>query len=160
MSFEWAMVVAVLCMMVVFAVTYRNATLDKLATEVGEDTLLEEHAVRVRVGNGRVTIFRGCVVRLTDRRLIIAQKALFGRSAVLRYVLRYRDASSETEEAGFAATMKRGFIAGPVDPRSIRFEPVEHGKTLVRIPPGPGTMGHELTFPSARAGDLQRTLET
>jgi hypothetical protein len=73
---------------IVGSVVRRKATVENLATLPGEHTVFEESGVRVDEkfrGEGIVTMYHKSFVRLTNKRIIIAQVPWFGKK--IRYLV-------------------------------------------------------------------------
>ena len=88
MSINTVIIFCFILMLIVIAVLYRDSTLDKLEVLAGESALFEEQGVRVeQSGSPRSTVFFNCIVRVTDMRIIIAQKILLRKKHVLRHVI-------------------------------------------------------------------------
>jgi hypothetical protein len=102
--------------LVVIAASWANSTLSKLPLEAGEEVLFELSRVMVRLDASHPTNFPGGVIRVTNRRIIVAQKMLMSKDAVLRYVVRYRS-SPDVVAAG--ETARKGYIALSVDKLTI-----------------------------------------
>ncbi len=97
----------------------KNLALDKLAPLADEKTLGEfdarysempyRHAVSVSL------YFVKAKIRVTDRRLVIAQKALFSSKYVMRHVLYFR-AENKPENVGL---IEDGYPSYPLDPAKV-----------------------------------------
>ena len=117
--------------LVFISLLYRKSTLDNLSMLDGESVLFEEKGVRVEQGSlSRTTVFIGCIVRVTDMRIIIAQKMLLSKSGyALRHVITYDAAGEGTDLAG---TFKKGYLNFRVRRSDIGIE-MDGGRTCVRI---------------------------
>ncbi len=81
---------------------WRGAYLEQLPALEGERTLFEERGIRVDTipQLGRGTRFPNSLLRLTDRRLIVAQQVLFRpQSHFLRYVVVLDDTPGQSLSA-------------------------------------------------------------
>ena len=97
--------------------------------------------LRVRVdqhGEPRSAIFFNCKVRVTDRRIIIAQKIPFRKGKYqLRHVSAYNDPSGRGADLGKSLSM--GVLTGSTPLDQITREEL-NGKAIVRIPLGGGVL--------------------
>jgi hypothetical protein len=94
--------------LIIIAVAYRNSTLDKLPSLPGEKMLFEETGVRVeQEGAPRSAVFINCIVRVTDLRIIIAQKILLSKKYALRHVINYKGGDESTS---LKTTFKKGYL--------------------------------------------------
>ncbi len=109
MSIQVIALIVFFCLMVVLAFLYRNSTLQKLPFLPGEEILFEEDKVTVRQGGAPGTaLFRGCRVRVTSRRIIIAQKVPFRKAYhVLRHVISYGAVNDDTQ---LDKTLAKGYL--------------------------------------------------
>jgi hypothetical protein len=117
----------------------RNSTLEKLEALPEEKTLFEEDGVKVEEclrGKGIKTIYRNNHIRLTNKRIIVAQKPWFGKQHFLRQVINYRDVGPEAQVAGGiflnTPTTKQGFFTFYTTPQQITEEQVGD-KTVLKI---------------------------
>ena len=130
MSLNIIIIILFLLLMAAIAVFYRNSVLEKLPSEEGESTLLEESSVRVEQGGApRTAIFLKCIVRVTDRRIIVAQKILFSKKHALRHVISYRETPPEMD---IRSTLKKGYINAAIKPEEIKITGTDEG-TRIRI---------------------------
>ena len=94
--------------LIIIAAAYRNSTLDKLPPLPGEKILFEESGVRVeQEGSPESAVFINCIVRVTDMRIIIAQKTLLSKKYALRHVINYKGGDESTS---LKATFKKGYL--------------------------------------------------
>ena len=134
------------------ALFYRKSTLDKLAPLPGETVLWEESGVDVtQVGAPRTAFFHSCVVRLTDRRVIIAQKVpLTRKTHYLRAVIEHSSANPDTD---LGSTLRRGYLTFSVGENEIELSPTGSGLTVkIYIPHSTLTRHQRLEF-TLRHGD-------
>jgi hypothetical protein len=104
--------------LIIIALFSRNATLDKLAEIEGEKKLLEKDGITVEEsvrGKNIQAVFRNCRVRLTNKRIIIAQPTLFNKERFfLRAVINYSEKANENPvSAGIllkSPTLSQGFL--------------------------------------------------
>lgn len=116
--------------LVVVAFTYRNSTLEKLPIPDGESILFEEHGARVEQhGSPRSVIFRNCIVRVTNLRIIIAQKMLLSKGHALRFVIEYNKLSGNTD---LKATFRKGYLNFTVTAADLKVDE-KNGEHFVRI---------------------------
>jgi hypothetical protein len=79
----------------------RNATLETLPDLPDEQLLFEEDRVRVtQVGAQRPVVFLSCKLRVTNHRIIAAQKGLLSSQHMLRLVAWYREPDGEGTDLG------------------------------------------------------------
>lgn len=94
--------------LILIAVVYRNATLDKLTALPDEKILFEENGIRVEQnGSPESTVFINCIIRVTNMRIIIAQKTLLSKKYVLRHVINYTGLSESTD---LKSTFAKGYL--------------------------------------------------
>ncbi len=147
----WVVVILFVIALMIFSMLAKNSTLDKLTTLEGEKTLLEEDGVTVEEsvrGKSIKTIFRNCVVRLTNKRVIIAQAVLFNKQKkFLRIVINYVDKGPELKAVGGVVmnteTFKQGYLTLYTTKDRIAVEETGGEKMLV------------ITAPLAEKGALQ-----
>ncbi len=123
MSLSTVAILIFFALLFLIAVVYRGSTLDKLPVPDGEKILFEEIGVRVEQSGGRrSTVFINCIVRVTDWRIIIAQKILFSKRYALRYVISY---SSGSGLLNLGSALKKGYLIFHIsaDSMNIRKEP-------------------------------------
>lgn len=90
------------------ACLYRNSTLDKLSSLAGEKILFEENGVSVEQGgSARSVIFINCIVRITNMRIVIAQKMLLSGKYALRHVILYNRSSDSTD---LKTSLSKGYL--------------------------------------------------
>ena len=92
---------------------WRRAYLEQLPALEGERTLFEERGITVdtvpQVGRG--TRFPNSLLRLTDRRLVVAQQVLFRpHSHYLRYVVVLDDTPAAAEALGTRGALAHGYV--------------------------------------------------
>lgn len=109
-----------------------RAMLDKLAPLAGESILFEEKEIAVEEHGGpRIKYFGGCLIRVTDQRIVIAQRILFMKDkSIIRYLISF---STERIHADIKATLKNGYLTGETIRDRIIFTN-EGALTLVAIP--------------------------
>ncbi len=108
MSINLIVIIISVALFILIAVFYRNTTLDKLPLLNGEKVIFEESGVRVeQSGSPRSVIFINCIVRVTDKRIIIAQKMLLSKQYALRHVITYSGSSGKTD---LKALLKKGYL--------------------------------------------------
>ncbi len=122
------LIFSVLLVIVVFF--YRNSTLEKLPSLTGEKILFEESGIRVEQGGSpRSVIFINCIVRVTDKRIIIAQKMLLSKKYALRHVIFYKGTSDSTD---LNSTLVKGYINMVIKKSDIKLS-VFDGVCTVKI---------------------------
>ncbi len=145
MTIGWIFIIIFIVLMVAMAFMYRNATLKKLPLFPGEYTLFEEKKVRVgQKGTGQDTIFINCIVRVTNYRIIIAQKVLLGNTYALRHVITYNEYSEKTD---LKKTLTRGFIIFTINHSNVKIIRDTKGtKIQIDIPESMLTKGQYVEF--------------
>ncbi len=123
--------VFILCIALI-AFIYRNATLEKLIPLPDESTLLEEDGIAVeQTGTPRMAYYGKCRIRLTNKRLIIAQKMLFTSNwYMLRFVITF---SNYTPSPDLKTSIKMGYYITNTEKNKISFKP-DKELTKISIP--------------------------
>ncbi len=104
--------------LLVIALLYRNSTLDKLPLLTGEKILFEEGRVRVEQGgSSRSVIFINCIVRLTNMRIVIAQKMLLSGKYALRHVVLY---TRTADSISLGSALKKGYLSFAVTETDLK----------------------------------------
>ncbi|HOP29409.1 MAG TPA: hypothetical protein P5120_09155 [Spirochaetota bacterium] len=131
MSLNLIIILIFIAAMFFIAILYRNSTLDKLPMLPGETVIFEEKSVRVeQAGSPRSTIFINCIVRVTDRRIIVAQKLFLRKDKyALRHVISY---SSGADETDLKTTFAKGYLNFSVRRDDVKIER-EGEKDFIRI---------------------------
>jgi hypothetical protein len=146
--------IAILLLLAVFV--WKGAYLDALPELAGERTVFEETDLTVRQRGNRPTNFIWCTVRVTNKRIIVAQKPLLGKRRSLRHVIDYGGG----EGTSLGDTMKRGYIVASVGKDDIDLSGLDGDEPVVRIPLGGGalTSGQTVEIPTKRADDYRAAL--
>lgn len=145
-------------LMFVIALLYRGATLDRLELQAGEEVIFEERGTRVeQSGSPRSVLFINCIVRVTDRRIIVAQKMLFRNKYALRHVIFYR---MQDDDAGLKQTLLKGYILMHIDPGAMQVDQArgESAAVRIKIPETPLTGHQYIVFNTKRGEDYVRLL--
>jgi len=130
MSINLIIIIISIVLFTLIALLYRNATLNKVPLLTDEKVLFEENGVRVeQSGSPRSVIFINCIVRVTDRRIIIAQKMLLSKQYALRHVIVYSGLSDYTD---LKTSLKKGYLNLTVSKSDIKIDDAG-GKCIVRI---------------------------
>ena len=131
MSLNLIIIIAFITAMLFIAILYRNSTLDKLPMLPGETAIFEEKGVRVeQAGSPQSTIFINCIVRVTDRRIIIAQKLFLRKDKyALRHVISYSRGADETD---LKTTFAKGYLNFSVRRDDVKIER-DGEKDFIRI---------------------------
>jgi hypothetical protein len=118
---------------VLIAFFYRNATLDKLVSLPDETTLFEEDGIAVEQrGTPRMTYYGKCRIRITSKRIIIAQKMLLMKNRyMLRFVISF---SSDAPAPDLKTILKKGYYITNTQKNKIIFNPDDKGYTLISFP--------------------------
>jgi len=105
---------------ILIALLYRNATLDKLPSLSGERVIFEESGVMVeQSASPRSVIFINCLIRITDRRIIIAQKMLLSKKYALRHVILFNGQSDKTD---LKTSLKKGYLNLEISRSDLKIE--------------------------------------
>lgn len=117
-----------------FALKYRGATLDTIEQLPGEKTMFEEDRVSffafVRIPG---STYPYCFVRITNKRIIVAQHALFGKKLPMRAILVH--AAGIEYDTDISGTAKRGYPIVHFSPQQVSYE-TNGKKTWVKITTG------------------------
>jgi hypothetical protein len=140
--------------LIIIAVAYRNSTLDKLPLLPGEEILFEESGIRVeQEGSPESAVFINCIVRVTDSRIIIAQKTLFSKKYALRHVISYK---GRDESTSLKATFKKGYLNMTITVSN--FSITESGNNSIiriEIPESVLTWKQFIVYNTSRRGEYQ-----
>ena len=145
MSIHLIVILVFIAGFILMAILYRNATLDKLPKLSGENTLLEEMPVKVsQGGSSQTTIFTKCLVRVTNYRIIVAQKPLLGKTLALRHVITYNEYSHDTD---LKKTLLCGYMIFKINKSDVKIiENSENNLIQIDIPNSTLTKGQYLEF--------------
>jgi len=155
MTLNAIIIIIFLCLIMLIAIFYRNSTLDRLELLPGESLLFEEKGVKVeQAGAPSTAVFIGCIVRVTNARIIIAQKMLFRERYALRHVIIY---GGGEDAADLKNILSRGYIEMKVDRASIKLEQSGSGvRVTIPVPDTALTRGQYITWQSSLTGDYYR----
>jgi len=155
MDMRLIVVLVFIAVMIVMAVMYRKSTLDKLAALQGEEVLFEEPGLRVeQAGAPEITVFINSLVRVTNHRIVIAQKTLLGNKYPLRHVITYDRMKRDTD---LSETLKKGYITMEIDKSLVKVHDGTEGATVtIQIPDSALTRGQYITFRTSRAADYRK----
>ncbi len=139
MTIWWILAGVIIIIMFLIGRKFKNATLDKLALLSGEKILFETEAGKVVSQTGpRPMMFPRCFVRVTNKRIIVAQHTLFEKkNAVLplRYVINYAATAEDPNKSGYGGgALKTGYITLTTTVEQIQAV-TEKNKTYVEIKP-------------------------
>jgi hypothetical protein len=116
--------------LVLAAFFYRGASLDKLPMLEGEKVLFEESGVRAEQGGAPTTaVFSNCIVRVTNMRIIIAQKMLLSKSYALRHVIVYNALSDASD---LKTSLKKGYLNMKITKENLKLNDAGK-KGIIRI---------------------------
>lgn len=151
MSIELVVILVFIAVLVFFSIATRKSTLDKLEKLPGEEILFEEEGIRVeQAGAPRTAVFMNCIVRVTGRRIIIAQKMLFGKTYALRHVIIYDVYSDETD---LAQSLRKGYLNFEVTRSKVKIER-DSERCLITIPiPASALTGNQYVQYETGKGD-------
>lgn len=156
MSVNLAVLIIFFILMILISLFYRHATLDSLGLLESEKILFEEYVARVeQAGAPRSVVFPGCIVRVTDMRIIIAQKMLLRNRYALRHVICYRQADEDT---GLKQTLLKGYILMRIEISALRVEQKGGGRAAVSIsiPETPLTRNQYIVYETSRADEYMK----
>jgi hypothetical protein len=110
MSVTWIVIIAAAVVFVLVAVLHRKAMLDHLESLPGERVLFEEDNIKVtQDGAPRSAVFFRCKVRVTNLRIITAQKVALRKNKYrLRHVIWYNRPGGEGVD--LSKTLGSGYI--------------------------------------------------
>jgi len=145
MSANLIVIVIATVVFILIAFFYRGASLDKLPELPGEKALLEENGVRVeQSGSPRSVIFMNCIVRVTDRRIIIAQKMLLSNKYALRHVIVYNGLNNSTD---LKTSFKKGYLNIAVTKSDVKLDDAGGTCTVrINIPESALTKNQYITY--------------
>lgn len=144
-----------LAICVILYLLYRRGRLARLSALPGEIVICEEQGVHVDENRIRGYQYGGCLVRLTDRRIVIAQKVpLFGNAYYVRFVIEYNAPDPGIDIGGMAL---RGYVPARVAASQVKVAPDGAGVSVsVALVHANGNRYSDLGFRSARAGEYSR----
>ncbi len=134
---------------------YRRAALGSLAALPGEVVICEERNIAVDEKRIRYYRYGCCIVRLTDRRIVIAQKApLFKDAWYVRFVIDYRSPGPGID---IGKMLRAGYVPARVAPAQVTLAP-EGASAAVTIGliHTNGNSYSKLSFRSERAAEYAR----
>ncbi len=123
--------------MVIFAVLQKDNFLEKLQWLPGEKILFEDSHCRFESKNsqGRGSYYPMGHVCVTNERIILAQRGLFGKKRTLRFILPYGRMQDPQENAGYLKNaLKTGHITFRTHPTRIGFGE-KKGKSVITFQP-------------------------
>lgn len=134
---------------------YRRAALGGIAALPGEVAICEERDIAVDEKRIRHYRYGRCIVRLTDRRLIIAQKVpLFKDAYYTRFVIDWNSAQPGID---IGKMILVGYVPARVAPAQVALVPNgAAAEVTVRLVHSNGNPYSELSFRSERAAEYAR----
>jgi len=142
--------------MVVFALVaffvarkYKDAVLSKLAPLDGEKIRYEEDGITVEhLGGMRPVVYLNSFLRITNRRVILAQRVLFGDKRVLRFVIEH--AVSQESGTSVGEAVKAGYFVGKIPAAEFVKTTGSGGKRMIEFPLAGSSMvaGHRVQIHS------------
>jgi hypothetical protein len=142
-------------MSVLLFVLYRRAAIGRIAALPGETVICEERDIAVDEKRIRHHRYGRCIVRLTDRRLLIAQKMpLFRDAYYTRFVI---DCNSANPGIDIGKMVLGGYVPARVAPAQVTLTS-DGAATVVTISliHSNGNSYSELSFRSERAAEYAR----
>ncbi len=155
MAVEYIIILVFILVMIILSFLYRNSTLKKLVTLQGEEIIFEETKVKVeQKGGPRTAVFYNSIVRVTNMRIIIAQKVLLGNTHVLRHVMNYSGFSSETD---LKKTLARGYVVSDIFKSDMKITKNSEGEMIrISIPNSSLTRGQYIEFRTSMSDEYER----
>ncbi len=145
------------------SVFHRKSTLDHLEMLEGEKVLFEESGVKVNQGGPfRGAVFFKCLIRVTDKRIIIAQRFVLSKNKyALKHVIGYNMTRSEID---LAETVKKSYLNLSVDKSNIRIEKDPNRKKegyifTIEIPQSSLTKSQYITYNTERSREYMDLLK-
>ena len=134
---------------------YRRSALSRLASIAGEIVICEERDVAVVEKRIRYYRYGSCMVRFTDRRIVIAQKLPLSKSAyMVRFVIDYHASKPGID---LVAMVKKGYVQAGVVPEQVSVTPEGAGASVsIDVRGATGTSARVLAFATQRAGEYLR----
>jgi hypothetical protein len=134
---------------------YRRAALGRLAALPGEVVICEERDIAVDEKRIRYYRYGRCIVRLTDRRLVIAQKVpLFKDAYNVRFVIDYKSSGPGID---IGKMLRAGYVPARVAPAQVTMAPEGASVALtIGLIHSNGNSFSVLRFRSERAAEYAR----
>jgi len=156
MSVQVIALIVFFSLMIVVALMYRNSTLQKLPFLPGEEILFEEDKVSVTQGGSPSSaLFKGCTVRVTTRRIIVAQKVPFRKAYhVLRHVISYGAINDDTQ---LDKTLVKGYLIFAQHLYNMKLE--DKGEEVlihIPIPESVLTKGQYIEFKTLKGAEFKK----
>ena len=158
MTVEIIILLVFAVIIVIGAIFYKNSTLDKLEFLPNETIISEVKKIRVEhINKTRTTIFLNCIIRITNKRIIIAQKILFSDKFALRYIISYTE---NIEKNDFKKSMKQGYSILTITKTSINLTIENEICSVEIIVPNFGIFGNsKILFNTDKYMELQKIFE-
>jgi len=122
---------------VIFAILQRNNYLEKLPLDANEKVLFEDDRAKFKAksGTGRWMMYPWALIRVTNRRIILAQGGFLGKKHVLRFLIAYDGPNfHEGEDASPGSILKSGRQQLITDRNHIRLDQ-EKERSIIKIFP-------------------------
>jgi hypothetical protein len=135
---------------------YRRGDLERFASLPGETLICEERDVGIDEKRIRFYRYGHCLVRLTDRRIVIAQKVpLFKDAYYVRFVIEYGTSEPGIDIGGM---LLKGYVPAHAAPSQVNLAPDGASVSVtVSLLHANGNRYSELTYRSEHAGEYTRT---
>ncbi len=140
----------------VFSYSTTRSSKSVLALETGENPIIDESPVRVdHQSPVRTAVYPRCRVLVTDRRVLIAQKGLFGTEySVPRFVISLSDEGKKTD---LGSSLKSGVLFFSISRNMVGIETDADLSTVsISIPDSALTGRQRVTYLTARADEYRR----
>ncbi len=145
LSIVGGVVVFALAVFIYSRFVVKSWTLDSLEMLPDEEVVFEEDGVDVeQVGGQRPVVFMSCKIRITNQRIIIAQKVLLSDKMSVRAVISYLDAAGEGTD--LKASMRSACIVASIPPSAMSKELDGDSDSVLAIPLGGGMVTSHQTF--------------
>ncbi len=156
-------VIIVICFLAAAALSllllYRRSSLSRLPVVPGEIVVCEERGIAVDEKRTRWYRYGSCLVRLTDKRLVIAQKLPLAKSAyLLRFVIDY---NAPEPGVDVNAMILKGYVPARVPAGQVTVAPDGAGAAVtIDIRHTGGGSDRFLTLKTDRVGEYARIFPT
>lgn len=152
---------------IVMSRKWKDMNLERLQLLPGEKILFDEGGVRAetRFKVGEDTLLPGAKLLITSRRIIVAQKGLFSKQHMIRYVilLKGRGMGQAPEGIGGGA-LQTGYVTYRTESNNVT-EAEEKNKPCLRIAPSEEDLGRlgipdEILIFTNRVSEIKKSIES
>lgn len=151
---------------VIWSVKYKNAFMERIEKLQDETTLFEGDMPHVKIKSYRRTGYlTGSLVRITNKRIIIAQKALFQSRHAIRYVVIFEEPGNVAAPEGIAGgVFTNGYvtIGTKRDDITLVADPKEQYISITPVPESMGDIGipRQIALYPEKADEIMRLLKS